>query len=98
MRDYYDILGVDREVIVADYVVTAGRMELILARYRADPRLADSMAKVPAYRYSVEADTMERFLTGLHERFGGARAWAAGSGVDANALDRMADLLLEPAD
>jgi protein-tyrosine phosphatase len=93
-----DILGVDPEIIVADYVVTAGRMELILARYRADPGLAAAISKAPAYRFGVEADTMERFLAALHERYGGARAWAAASGVDIAALDRLADLLLEPAD
>jgi protein tyrosine/serine phosphatase len=93
-----DVLGVDREIIVADYVVTAGRMELILARYREDARLAETMAKVPAYRFSVEADTMERFLAGLHDRFGGARGWAVSAGVDPDVLDRMGDLLLEPAD
>jgi hypothetical protein len=93
-----DILGVDPEIIVADYLVTAGRMELILARYRSDPGLAAAMAEAPAYRFAVEADTMERFLAVLYERFGGARAWAAASGVDDDALDRMGDLLLEPAD
>ncbi len=92
-----DIVGVEPEVIVADYVVTAGRMELILGRYRADPNLASKLAKVPSYRFSVEADTMQRFLAALHQDFGGARAWATASGVDARTLDRMADLLLEPS-
>ncbi len=92
-----DIVGVEPEVIVADYVVTAGRMELIVARYRADPDLAPRMAKVPPHRFTVEAATMQRFLAVLHEQFGGARAWALSSGVDAEALDRMADLLLEAA-
>lgn len=90
-----DILGVDPEVIVADYVITAGRMELILARYRADPAVAARMADVPAYRFSVEADTMQRFLAGLHERYGGARGWAEAAGVEPAALDGMADLLLD---
>jgi hypothetical protein len=71
-------------------------MEFILARYRNDPGLAAAMATVPSYRFGVEADTMVRFLSALHERFGGARAWAAASGVDVGALDRMAELLLEP--
>jgi hypothetical protein len=93
-----DILGVEHGVIVADYVVTAERMELILARYRADPELASRMEKVPAYRFSVEADTMERFLAHLEAQFGGARAWAVASGVDPSALDTMVDLLLEPMD
>jgi protein-tyrosine phosphatase len=91
-----DILGVEPDVIVADYVVTAGRMDLILARYRADLDLAPTMEKVPPSRFGVEAATMERFLGELHERFGGARAWATASGVAPRALDRFDDLLLDP--
>jgi len=92
-----DILGVDSEVIVGDYLITAGRMELIMGRYRSDPNIADRMATVPASRFSVEADTMLRFLEVLHDRFGGARAWAVASGLAPQALDRMGELLLEPA-
>jgi protein-tyrosine phosphatase len=90
-----DLLGVEPEVIVTDYVVTAGRMELILARYRSDPDVAARMADVPASRFAVEAETMERFLSGLHERYGGARPWALTAGVDAAALDRLSDQLLD---
>lgn len=90
-----DLLGVEPDVIVADYVVTAGRMDLILARYRSDPDVAARMADVPAYRFAVEAETMERFLAGLHDRYGGARAWALQAGVDAAAIDRLAGALLD---
>ena len=93
-----DILGVDHEVIVADYVVTAERMPLILERYRADPAIAEQMATAPASRFGVEAVTMERFLTGLHARFGGARSWALASGVSAEDLLLLeASLLVSPA-
>jgi len=92
-----EILGVDRGVIVADYVITAERLALIMERWRSDPGFAERMAKVPPSRFSVEASTMEGFLDGLANRFGGARAWALGAGVPAAALDRMVDLLLEPA-
>jgi hypothetical protein len=92
-----DILGVDPGVIVADYLITAGRMELIMDRFRADPVLAERMSTVPGTRFSVEAGTMERFLDELHRRYGGARAWAEASGIGADALDRMMELLLEPA-
>ncbi len=90
-----DILGVDTEVIVADYLITAGRMELILGRYRSDPVLAERMARVPASRFGVQEATMIRFLDQLDERFGGARAWATASGLPAGSLDRMEELLLE---
>jgi protein-tyrosine phosphatase len=92
-----DIVGVDAEVIVADYVITASRMELIVGRYRSDPAIADRMAAVPASRFSVEEVTMVRFLAELHRRFGGARAWAVASGLAPEALGRMEGLLLEPA-
>ncbi len=90
-----DILGVDEDVIVADYLITADRMPMILDRYRTDPAFAERMASVPASRFSVEAESMRRFLDGLRQRFGGAREWATGAGVPAEALDRIEDLLLE---
>ena len=92
-----ELLGVDRDTIVADYVITAERIRLILDRWRAEPGFAERMAKVPPSRFSVEASTMVGFLDGLQARYGGARAWAVGAGVAAEDLDRMADQLLEPS-
>jgi protein-tyrosine phosphatase len=92
-----DILGVDREVIVADYVITADRLELIVDRIRTDPTYSAGMSKIPASRFTVEAGTMERFLDELHARYGGARSWAEGAGVSPADLDRMPRVLLEPA-
>jgi protein tyrosine/serine phosphatase len=92
-----DILGVEREAIVADYVITADRLELIVDRIRNDPAYSAGMSKVPASRFTVEAATMERFLDGLYANFGGAGAWAVGAGVSPDDLDRMRTDLLEPA-
>ena len=91
-----EILGVDREVIVADYVITAERISFIMERWLADPEFAERMAKVPPSRFSVEASTMEGFLDGLTSQFGGARAWAVGAGVTEETLGRIEDFLLEP--
>ena len=90
-----DILGVDRQTIVDDYLITAGRMELILGRYRSDPAFAARLADVPASRFGVEAATMVRFLDSLHGRFGGAAGWAVGAGLSPTTLGWMADHLLE---
>jgi len=87
---------VDREVIVADYVITADRLRFIMARWRADPEFAERMAKVPPSRFSVEGSTMEGFLDGLEARHGGARTWALEAGVPAEVLDRLVELVLEP--
>ncbi len=93
-----DLVGVDAEVIVSDYLLTAERMPLIMGRYRSDPALAERMATVPASRFAVEAATMEQFLTGLHDQFGGARAWAVDAGVPAATLDRIASILVDRPD
>jgi len=92
-----EILGVDREVIVADYLLTAERMDLIMARYRADPAFAERIARTPASRLGVDGATMEGFLDGVADRFGGARSWAVGAGASGEALDRMTALLLDGA-
>ncbi|MGA2836529.1 MAG: tyrosine-protein phosphatase [Acidimicrobiales bacterium] len=93
-----EIVGVDRDEIVADYVITAERIQFIMDRWRADPEFAERMAKVPPSRYSVEASTMEGFVDALSVRHGGARAWAVDAGVPERALERMIDLVLEPPD
>jgi protein-tyrosine phosphatase len=91
-----DLMGVAPEVIVDDYLITAGRMELILGRYRSDPGFEARMAQVPPTRFGVQRSTMERFLDDLHRRFGGAEAWATSAGVAPASLVRMRELLLEP--
>ena len=78
-----ELAGVDREVIVADYVLTGERIGPILDRWRSDPGFAERMALVPASRFGVEATTMEAFLDGLQRRHGGAREWALAAGVPA---------------
>jgi hypothetical protein len=91
------LLGVDPGVIVEDYLITEGRMELILDRYRADPVFAERMARAPASRFSVERGTMVRFLDELDRRFGGARSWAVANGLPPPTVDRMEEILLDPA-
>jgi rhodanese-related sulfurtransferase len=93
-----DLCGVAPEVIVADYLITAERMELILGRYRSDPRFEERMAQVPPGRFGVEAGTMERFLEVLHGRLGGSEAWATAAGVPRASIDSLRAVLLRPAD
>jgi protein tyrosine/serine phosphatase len=92
-----DILAVRTEVIVEDYVLTETRIDLIRARLRRDPVYGDQIDQIPASRLSVQATTMECFLSELHARHGGARDWALAAGVAEASLDRMSAFLLEPA-
>lgn len=90
-----DIVGVERDVIVEDYALTQSRLELIVARLRRDPVHGKRMDEIPPSRLRVEGETMARFLSLLHERHGGARAWAASAGVAKASLERLPGLLLE---
>ncbi len=91
------LVGVDHEVIVEDYVITAGRMEPILDRFRrSDSEAAKRLDEQPPATYGVEAVTMQSFLESLDVEFGGARTWAEAAGVPTATLDRIPELLLEP--
>ena len=88
-----DILGVERDVIIEDYVLTASRMDLIRARQRIDPDTAKRMLEAPQI-FGVEARTMEIFLDVLHGHHGGGRQWALAAGVSDETLDVISRLLL----
>ncbi|HYA69370.1 MAG TPA: tyrosine-protein phosphatase [Acidimicrobiales bacterium] len=89
------IIGVERSAIVDDYVLTATRMDLIIGRLRRDPHFADRIEELPRSVFTVEAATMERFLDGLDDRYGGARPWALQAGLVTADLDALIDILVE---
>ena len=88
-------VGVERAAVVDDYVQTAARLDLILQRLRRHPVYGATVAEGPPARFRVEAGTMERFLTGLETRFGGAEGWARSAGVADTTLTALRDILLE---
>lgn len=87
-----DSAGVEQPAIVADYALTGERLGPILDRLasRAAP---GELQSVPASRLAVDASTMQRFLTRLHERFGGAAGWARSAGMDPSAVARLRTVL-----
>jgi protein-tyrosine phosphatase len=89
-----DILGVERNVIVEDYVLTASRMDLVMARIKREPEAEALIAEVPQFLFRAEAETMETFIDELHRNHGGAREWALGAGVSTEALDTMTEVLI----
>jgi protein-tyrosine phosphatase len=77
-----DAAGVDRDVIVSDYLATADRIERIMERlvssstYRAEVAGHDPRSLAPA------PGVMERVLEIVDERFGGTVAWLSANGLD----------------
>jgi protein-tyrosine phosphatase len=88
-----DIVGVEREVIVDDYVLTASRMEMILDRLGRSMPEGKAAYKLPPNAVAVVASTMIGFFEGLDRQYGGARQWALSAGVPVSCLNDMARLL-----
>jgi protein-tyrosine phosphatase len=76
-----DCAGVAGADIVADYTRTNESLPAILERLGATPERLEAEG-VPRSRLNAHADTMERFLAGLHDRHGGAASWAIDAGAD----------------
>jgi protein-tyrosine phosphatase len=81
-----DILGVTRETIIQDYLLTGPQMVLIMDRLRRDPAVGVRVDELPPHLFAVNAATMERFLDLLYEEHGGAYSWALHAGVSEETL------------
>lgn len=91
-----DILGVEPEVIVADYHVTAANMTVVLERIRAAQVFQDNgLAQAPDWIFAAEPETMRGFLSAFHAEHGSAQAWALERGLTMQQLDALRDQLLE---
>ena len=90
-----DIVGVDRRVIVEDYVLTATRMDLVLERVLRNAGEGRRRDDLPESALTVEAATMEGFLDRLDERWGGARQWALAAGVPFDSLNSLSVAMID---
>ena len=92
-----DLLGVDREEIVADYAATTGNMPGILARIRSSSFFqGNGLAAAPAWIFESTPETMRAFLSWLDEEHGGTERWATTHGLSPSAVERLRANLLEP--
>jgi protein tyrosine/serine phosphatase len=84
------VAGVGHDDIVADYALTAEVIDGIVARLAASPTYAEDMEKRDVATHTPRAETMDRVLTLLDERWGGPIGWldAHGLGADERAALR----------
>jgi protein-tyrosine phosphatase len=80
------LVGVDDELIVADYMDSAHNMPRIMERFASWPRYRDHQAQMPPQVYAVEEPPIRLFLAELDKRYGSARAWASSHGIGPEAL------------
>jgi protein tyrosine/serine phosphatase len=88
-------LGVERETIVADYVLTDERMQLIKDKLRRDPIQRETIDLTPPALLAAHEATMSNFLSEVDRRYGGVRAWVEGAGVASEQVERLEELVLE---
>jgi hypothetical protein len=71
-------------------------MAHIIERLAAASAYHELAEQVPAFVYEARAGTMERFLTLLDERWGGAASFFTTNGAPPDAVDRWRELFVAP--
>jgi protein-tyrosine phosphatase len=82
-------VAVTPAAIVEDYTLSAERIDAILGRLLASPTYASDMAGASADTHAPRAETMQRLLDAMDERYGGVPGWLRQHGwtdADATAL------------
>jgi protein-tyrosine phosphatase len=77
------VAGVDHEDIVADYALSAEAIDGVVARLSASPTYAEDMARRDPSTHTPRAETMDRVLTLLDQRWGGPIGWLETHGFGA---------------
>jgi protein-tyrosine phosphatase len=77
------VADVPHEEIVADYAMTADVIEALVAKLAASPTYAEDMDQRDIASHTPRAETMDRLLTVLDERFGGPVGWLEAHGFRA---------------
>ena len=77
------VAGVPHEEIVADYAMTADVIDALVAKLAASSTYAEDMETRDIASQTPRADTMDRVLTLLDERYGGAAGWLETHGFGA---------------
>jgi protein-tyrosine phosphatase len=87
-------VGVRRDEVVADYARTAERIAAVMGRLGASPTYGSRVNRVTLAEHTPRAAAMDRFLTELDRRYGGAVPWLESHGFTPDELDRLKAKLL----
>ncbi|HSO64216.1 MAG TPA: tyrosine-protein phosphatase [Ornithinibacter sp.] len=92
-----DVAGVPRDEIVADYVLTAERIDAIIGRLMPRPSYGEALAKQKSEDQLPRAESIEAILDALHDGWGGAPGWLRERGWSEADVERLRARLTEPA-
>jgi protein tyrosine/serine phosphatase len=91
------VAGVPHEEIVADYALTAEVIDALVAKLAVSPTYAEDMARRDVASHTPRAETMQRVLEVVDERYGGPTAWLEEHGFRAADQQRLRARLRDPA-
>ncbi|MCH2169225.1 tyrosine-protein phosphatase [Myxococcota bacterium] len=89
------ILGVEDEVIVADYAATRETLDAIVERLNESGGYRDMWKELPPETLHANPETMVALLDGLRERHGSMDAYALSAGVNESSLVALRERVLE---
>jgi protein-tyrosine phosphatase len=91
-----DLLGVEREQVIADYAKTTANMPGILERIRASAFFqTNGLADAPAWIFGSDPATMRAFLAFMDVEYGGTERWVLANGLPQEVVSRLRNELLE---
>jgi protein-tyrosine phosphatase len=89
------LLGVDDEIIVADYALTQENLEQIIDRLMATEGYQSMLAALPPDTLHAAPETMIALLERLRVKYGSMSDYAQQAGVPAAAIQRLRERLLD---
>ncbi len=92
------VLGVPDEIVAADYNLSAEPVARLAAWLKTTGRdVSEEMSRQPKALLSCPAEAMQAFLEAVGRTFGSVERYLVGVGVEAETLERLRHVLLEPA-
>lgn len=88
------LLGVENEIIVADYAMTQENLDEIIERLLATEGYQSMLAALPPDTLHAEPETMLSLLEKVRARYGSMRGYAVAAGVTEATIERLRDRLL----
>lgn len=84
-----DAAGVDRDMITADYLASAERIEEIMERLVGSSTYRAELAGHDPRQHAPVPQTMQRFFALVDGRFGGSAQWLLENGLGCSDLERL---------
>ncbi len=90
------LLGVDPEIIAADYALTDARMPILLERHQARADVEEgAVAEVAQQKWAVDANAMRAVIDKLIAEHGSVEGYVLAQGLAPEAIARLRASLLE---